>query len=153
MLRVLADRDGDEPTGQRPASWLGTVCRYGLVPSRSVRLDYCSRDAPTVADFVPLGSSPSAHGLGVHLSHRARTTATPARAAHLATGMHVGVQHLAELLGVLIRKVDLVVPAIKAEAHSGIRWFIGQVVMDRNDGLRGHDFERPHAVPVCQEWL
>src|SRR3954451_6242562 len=107
------------------------------VASSPERFDHRSGHATTVADLVPLGSSPSAHGLGVHVCDRTGTTATPARAAHLATRMHVGVQHLAEFLGVLVRKVDLVVPTIKAEAHSGVRRFIRQVVMKRNDGPRG----------------
>jgi hypothetical protein len=132
------------------ASCLGTVCRYGLVPSRSVCLDHRSRDTSAVADLVPLGSSPSAHGLGIHVCNRTGSTTTPARAAHLATRMHVGVQHLAEFLGVLVRKVNLVVPTIEAEAHSRVRRFIRQVVMEGNDGLRGHDFKHSPLIALRQ---
>src|SRR4051794_19551586 len=44
-----------------------TDCRNGLIPSSSVCLEHRSRDTSAVADFVPLGSCPSAHGLGVHV--------------------------------------------------------------------------------------
>src|SRR4051794_17410351 len=88
-----------------------------------VGLDDARRDATAVADGVPVPAGPLADGTGLLAVHAsaarpgAAAAGGTATATHLARGRDVPRERVAQLLGVLLGEIDLVIRSVETEAH------------------------------------
>ena len=93
--------------------------RERSVPGSAILVDNRGRDTAAGTDFDSVGCRPSPHGLGVDLVER--PTRTPAAAPAIGgvpdgPGVFaVALDLAAQLVGVLLRKVDFVVGAVEGE--------------------------------------